>query len=95
MRLPSGKSLVCATFLSGQQRRLFGLPDCRPAFIAAFERLANGDKCGRRREPFVIHAPLQHMNKAEIITMGLSLGVDYSLTVSCYQADVGGRLRAL
>lgn len=69
-----------------------GYPDCRPAFIAAFEQLANlatrvGVEGGRIR----VHAPLLTLSKAEIIRRGLALGVDYSLTVSCYQADAEGR----
>jgi len=63
-----------------------GYPDCRPAFIEAFERLANVATAaaveGRGR--FVVHAPLIEMTKGEIIRTGLSLGVDYSLTHSCY-----------
>lgn len=69
-----------------------GYPDCRPGFIQAFERLANiGTKAGLEGRPFRIHAPLQQLSKAEIIRRGLSLGVDYSLTVSCYNADSRGR----
>jgi len=69
-----------------------GYPDCRPAFIAAFERLANlATKAGVEGLGFAIHAPLQHMSKAEIVQAGAQLGVDYSMTVSCYQADEKGR----
>ena len=69
-----------------------GYPDCRPEFIRAFERLANiATKAGLEGRPFRIHAPLQQLSKAEIIRRGLSLGVDYSLTVSCYSADSRGR----
>lgn len=69
-----------------------GYPDCRPAFVQAFERLANiGTKAGLEGRSFRIHAPLQQLSKAEIIRRGLSLGVDYSLTVSCYNADSRGR----
>ncbi len=68
-----------------------GYPDCRPAFIEAFERLANlGTRAGVEGDGFCIHAPLIHWSKAEIIRCGVSLGVDYALTVSCYQADVTG-----
>lgn len=68
-----------------------GYPDCRPEFIRAFERLANiATKAGLEGRPFRIHAPLQQLSKAEIIRRGLSLGVDYSLTVSCYSADSRG-----
>jgi 7-cyano-7-deazaguanine synthase len=69
-----------------------GYPDCRPAFIEAFERLANlATKAGAEGESFRIHAPLIDMSKAQIIHEGLRLGVDYALTVSCYQADAKGR----
>ena len=68
-----------------------GYPDCRPAFIEAFERLANlGTRAGVEGDGFCIHAPLIHWSKAEIIRYGVSLGVDYALTVSCYQADDTG-----
>lgn len=69
-----------------------GYPDCRPQFIATFERLANlATKAGVEGADFRIHAPLIASSKADIIRRGLALGVDYSLTVSCYQADVDGR----
>lgn len=69
-----------------------GYPDCRPAFIEAFERLANlATKAGVEGHVMKIHTPLIAMTKAEIIRTGLTLGVDYSLTVSCYQADAAGR----
>lgn len=69
-----------------------GYPDCRPAFIAAFEQLANlATKAGVEGERFHVHAPLVEMTKAEIIRRGAALGVDYALTVSCYQADAEGR----
>ncbi len=70
-----------------------GYPDCRPAFVEAFERLANvATKAaveGHGR--FRVHAPLIRLTKAEIIRLGHRLGVDYGLTVSCYQADAAGR----
>jgi len=70
-----------------------GYPDCRPAFIEAFERMANlatraGVEEGARLR---IRAPLVELSKAAIIRRGVDLGVDYSLTVSCYQADAEGR----
>ncbi|HXG27709.1 MAG TPA: 7-cyano-7-deazaguanine synthase QueC [Nevskiales bacterium] len=70
-----------------------GYPDCRPDFIATFERLATlatraGAEQGAR---FRIHTPLMRLGKAEIIRRGLALGLDYGLTVSCYQADDAGR----
>lgn len=63
-----------------------GYPDCRPDYIAAFETLANlATAAGvEGRQRYRIHAPLIHMNKAEIIRTGLALGVDYALTSSCY-----------
>jgi len=69
-----------------------GYPDCRPEFIAAFEQLANlATKAGVEGQPFRIHTPLQEMSKAQIIQAGTALGVDYGLTVSCYQADDQGQ----
>jgi 7-cyano-7-deazaguanine synthase len=70
-----------------------GYPDCRPEFIDAFERLANlATKAGvEGTSHFHIHTPLIALSKADIIRQGLSLGVDFALTVSCYQADAAGR----
>ena len=69
-----------------------GYPDCRPEFIAAFETLAAlATKAGVEGHPCRIHAPLIRLSKAEIIREGVRLGVDYALTVSCYQADSQGR----
>jgi 7-cyano-7-deazaguanine synthase len=69
-----------------------GYPDCRPEFIDAFERLANlATKAGTEGYRIRVHAPLIQMTKAQIIKRGVSLGVDYSQTVSCYQADDQGR----
>lgn len=69
-----------------------GYPDCRPEFIEAFERMANlATKAGVEGAHLSIHAPLQHLSKAEIIRRGSALDVDYSQTVSCYQADADGR----
>jgi 7-cyano-7-deazaguanine synthase len=69
-----------------------GYPDCRPEFIEAFERMANlATKAGVEGNGFRIQAPLQNMSKAEIVAAGMRLGVDYGLTVSCYQADDHGR----
>jgi 7-cyano-7-deazaguanine synthase len=70
-----------------------GYPDCRPEFIGAFEQLANlATRVGvEKRGRFTIHAPLIHLPKADIIRLGLSLGVDYGLTHSCYDpGDDGG-----
>jgi len=69
-----------------------GYPDCRPEFIAAFERLAClATKGGVEGGEYHVHAPLINLGKAEIIREGLRLGVDYSQTVSCYSADDAGR----
>ena len=69
-----------------------GYPDCRPAFIEAFEELANlATRAGVEGERFRIRAPLIRLTKAEIIRRGIELGVDYGATVSCYQADGDGR----
>lgn len=69
-----------------------GYPDCRPAYIEAFEHMANlATRAGIEGRKLGIHAPLIHMSKAEIIAAGTKLGVDYALTVSCYQADGDGR----
>ncbi len=69
-----------------------GYPDCRPEYIAAFERLANlATRTGVEGPGFRIDAPLIEMSKAEIIRAGMRLGVDYALTVSCYAADDEGR----
>jgi 7-cyano-7-deazaguanine synthase len=68
-----------------------GYPDCRPEYIAAFEQLANlATKAGVEGAQFRVHAPLIDLSKAEIIRLGTALGVDYSLTVSCYQATTDG-----
>lgn len=70
-----------------------GYPDCRPVFVAAFERVANlATKAGvEGTVAFKVVAPLIDLTKAQIIQRGAALGVDYSLTVSCYQADDDGR----
>jgi 7-cyano-7-deazaguanine synthase len=69
-----------------------GYPDCRPAFIHAFEHLATlATKAGVEGAHFKIHAPLIDMSKAQIIVAGTELGVDFAMTVSCYQADPDGR----
>ena len=68
-----------------------GYPDCRPEFIAAFEQLASlATARGVRGERFRIHAPLQMMTKSEIIRRGASLGLDYSITHSCYDPGPDG-----
>ena len=69
-----------------------GYPDCRPTFIEAFERLAAlATKAGVEGAQFHVHAPLIDMSKADIIREGSRLGVDFGMTVSCYQADSEGR----
>jgi 7-cyano-7-deazaguanine synthase len=68
-----------------------GYPDCRPEFIAAFQALAAvATRRAVEGAPLVLRAPLLHMTKAEIVRRGIALGVDYSLTVSCYQAGEEG-----
>ncbi len=68
-----------------------GYPDCRPQFVRAFEELANlATRAGVEGTRFRIHAPLIEMSKGDIIRAGTVLGVDYGLTVSCYQADAQG-----
>lgn len=69
-----------------------GYPDCRPEYINAFEYMANlATKAAIEGNKLTLHAPLMYLSKKEIIQKGLALGVDYSLTVSCYQADELGR----
>ena len=69
-----------------------GYPDCRPEFIEAFERLANlATKAGVEGAGIRVHAPLQHLSKADIAREGARLGVDFAATVSCYLADEQGR----
>jgi 7-cyano-7-deazaguanine synthase len=69
-----------------------GYPDCRPEFIHGFEALAGlATKAGVEGAQFKVHAPLMAMSKAEIIHAGTAMGVDYAMTVSCYQADSDGR----
>lgn len=69
-----------------------GYPDCRPDFIAAFENLANlATVAGRQGQHLKVSTPLQHLSKAQTLQLGMSLGVNYADTVSCYQADATGR----
>lgn len=69
-----------------------GYPDCRPEYFDAFQQLANlATKTGVEGKPILFRTPLIKWDKAEIIQKGASLGVDYSMTVSCYSADVEGR----
>jgi 7-cyano-7-deazaguanine synthase len=69
-----------------------GYPDCRPEYVAAFERLANlATRAAVEGARLVVHAPLMALGKADIVRRGIALGVDFGLTVSCYQADAEGR----
>jgi 7-cyano-7-deazaguanine synthase len=69
-----------------------GYPDCRPEFVTAFEQLARlATKAGVEGTPLSVRAPLMNLSKAQIVREGVRLGVDYSLSVSCYQADAQGR----
>ena len=69
-----------------------GYPDCRPAYVDAFNRMANlATRAAVEGAPITIHTPIIAMSKAEIIHAGMALGVDYAMTVSCYQADDEGR----
>lgn len=69
-----------------------GYPDCRPEFIDAFEKLANlATKSAVEGSAIYIKAPLMHLTKSEIVKLGTKLGIDYSETVSCYQADAQGQ----
>ncbi len=68
-----------------------GYPDCRPEYVKAFETMANlATKAAVEGQRLTIHTPIIHLSKSEIIQRGAALGVDYSLTVSCYQADEQG-----
>lgn len=68
-----------------------GYPDCRPEYISAFETMANlATRAGVEGNKLTIHSPLMKMGKSEIISTGVKLGVDYGLTVSCYQATAEG-----
>jgi len=69
-----------------------GYPDCRPEYIAAFEQMANlATRVGVEENSLKIETPLIDLTKAEIVRLGVGLGVDYSQTVSCYQADSDGK----
>jgi len=82
---------ACDIFIGVNAVDYSGYPDCRPEFIAAFEKLANlATKAGVEQGNFRMHAPLIELSKSEIIRLGIGLGVDYSQTVSCYQADAEG-----
>jgi 7-cyano-7-deazaguanine synthase len=69
-----------------------GYPDCRPAYVEQFQRLAQlATRAGVEGRGIEVQAPLLHLGKGQIIELGLSLGVDYAMTVSCYQPDADGR----
>ena len=69
-----------------------GYPDCRPEYMRAFEAMANlATKAAVEGARLTLHTPIIHLTKADIIRRGVALGVDYGLTVSCYQADAEGR----
>jgi 7-cyano-7-deazaguanine synthase len=69
-----------------------GYPDCRPEYLRAFEKMANlATKAGCAGQHITIHSPLQNMDKAEIIRTGTKAGVQFSLTVSCYQPETDGK----
>ena len=87
------ETLDCADIFCGVNAVDYsGYPDCRPEFIAAFERLANlATKTGVEGAGLRIHAPLIRLSKADIVREGVRLGIDFSTTVSCYRADAQGR----
>ena len=81
-----------AIFIGANAVDYSGYPDCRPEFLAAFEVLANlATKRAVEGAPIVIEAPIVRMSKAEIVRKGHVLGIDFALTVSCYNADAAGR----
>jgi 7-cyano-7-deazaguanine synthase len=81
-----------AIYIGVNARDYSGYPDCRPEFIKAFEAMANlATKAAIEGSPVAIKVPLIALSKSEIIQLGAHLGVDYSMTVSCYQADAAGR----
>ena len=83
---------ACDIFVGVNAVDYSGYPDCRPEFIRAFEQLARlATKAGVEGARLTIQAPLIALSKAQIIQTGLGLGVDYGMTVSCYQADAAGR----
>ena len=82
---------ACDIFVGVNAVDYSGYPDCRPAFIDAYEHMANlATRAGVEESRLTVHAPLIDLTKAEIIRQGTALGVDYSMTVSCYQADDTG-----
>ncbi len=92
LALAWAETLQCRDIFTGVNAVDYsGYPDCRPEFIHAFETMANlATKAAIEGDKLTIHAPLIDLPKKDIILTGLALGVDYSLTVSCYQADAAG-----
>jgi 7-cyano-7-deazaguanine synthase len=83
---------ACDLFLGVNVLDSSGYPDCRPEFVAAFQGLAAlATKAGVEGTRYTVHTPLIEWTKAQIIQAGMRLGIDYSQTVSCYQADAQGR----
>ncbi len=83
---------ACDLFIGVNAVDYSGYPDCRPEFIAAFERMAGlATRMGVEGEKFRIHTPLIQMTKGEIIRRGVELGVDFDITFSCYDPDAAGR----
>jgi len=83
---------ACHIFIGVNALDYSGYPDCREEFIRSFEHTANlGTRSGTQGSPYSIHAPLVHLTKSDIIRKGSKLGVDYSMTVSCYDPDEQGR----
>ena len=80
-----------AIFIGANAVDYSGYPDCRPDYLKAYEAMANlATRAAVEGNRLEIHAPLVHMTKAQIILAGIEAGVDFSLTVSCYQADASG-----
>lgn len=78
-------------FIGANEVDYSGYPDCRPDYLYAFEQVANlATKAGREGKSFNIRSPLLRLSKADIIKLGIKLGIDYGLTVSCYRADKDG-----
>jgi 7-cyano-7-deazaguanine synthase len=85
-------SAADAIFIGANAVDYSGYPDCRPEYLDAYGRMANlATKRALEGAPIAIEAPIVRMTKAEIIRRGTELGVDFALTVSCYQADAAGR----
>lgn len=93
LALAWAETLQCRNIFTGVNAVDYsGYPDCRPEYIAAFERMANlATKAALEGNTLTIHTPLIDLPKKDIILTGLALGVNYRLTVSCYQADEAGR----